>query len=77
MYKINSWWEAAVLHRELRPVLSGDPEVWKGGGREAPEGGDICTLMADSRCCMAEANIILESNYPPIKKKINMVLVTS
>ena len=25
----------------------------------APEGGDICILMDDSHCCMADANIIL------------------
>ena len=31
----------------------------EGDGREVQEGGDICTLMADSRCCMAEANTIL------------------
>ena len=43
-----------------------------------PSPSPTCILLvADSRCCMAEANIILESNYPPIKKKINMVLVTS
>ena len=28
-----------------------------GGGREVQEGGDICILMADSPCCMAETNI--------------------
>ena len=30
-----------------------------GGGREVQEGGDICILMADSHCCMAETNITL------------------
>ena len=29
--------------------------------------GDTCILMADSRCCVAEPNAILQSNYPPIK----------
>ena len=28
-----------------------------GVGREAPEGGDICVIMADLSCCMAEINI--------------------
>ena len=27
-----------------------------GRGWEAPEGGDICTLAADSHCCTAEIN---------------------
>lgn len=35
---------------------------------EDQEGGDVCTPMTDSRCCTAEANTILFSNYPPIKK---------
>ena len=30
-----------------------------GGGREVQEGGDICILMSDSHCCMAETNITL------------------
>ena len=30
-------------------------EVWK----EVQEGGDRCTLMADSRCCMAKTNTTL------------------
>ena len=25
-------------------------------GREAEEGGDVCTIMAEVRCCMAETN---------------------
>ena len=28
-------------------------------GREAPEGGDICILIADSCCCTAETNVTL------------------
>ena len=27
-----------------------------GSGREVQDGGDICILMADSHCCMAETN---------------------
>ena len=30
-----------------------------GGGREIHEGGDLCILMVDSHCCMAETNITL------------------
>ena len=46
-------------------------EGWDGmgGGREAQEGGDICTHMVDSCHCMAETNTILYSNCPPIKNK--------
>ena len=29
------------------------------GGREAQEGGGVCILMADSRCCMEEASTIV------------------
>ena len=39
------------------------------GGRELQDRGDICTLTADSRGYTAETNTILQSNYPPIKKK--------
>ena len=36
-----------------------------GDKREAEEGGDICILTADSRCCMAETNTTLQISYPP------------
>ena len=38
-------------------------------GRETQEGGHICTLRADTHCCMAKINTILSSNYLPIKQK--------
>ena len=41
-----------------------------GSEGEVQEGRDLCVLMADSHCCMAEANTMFESNYPPIKNKI-------
>ena len=28
-------------------------------GREAMEGGDVCTIMSNSHCCMAETNTTL------------------
>ena len=60
MCKTESWWEAAVWHRELSSVLSGDLEGWDGGGeREVQEGVDTCTLIAGSRCCTAETNTTL------------------
>ena len=34
-----------------------------GGGREAQEGRDIRIYIANSFCCTAESNTILQSNY--------------
>ena len=31
----------------------------RGPGREVPEEGDLCILMADSSCCMSETNTML------------------
>ena len=39
-----------------------------GGGEEGSRGGDICIIMTDVCCCMAETNITLQSNFPPNKK---------
>ena len=47
-----------MQHRELGTLLCDDLEGWK-VGRRAPEGGDICKLMADSRCCVVETNTAL------------------
>ena len=41
--KVDSWQEAAAQRGELSSVLCDDLEAWGGGGREAPEGEDICT----------------------------------
>ena len=30
-----------------------------GGGREFPEGGDMCIHMADSHCCTPETKTVL------------------
>ena len=40
-----------------------------GDGKEAQEGGDICMYIANSLCCTAETNTILQRNYTPIKQK--------
>ena len=46
------------------------------GGREAQEGGDTCTHVADSLCCTAETNTTLQSNYIPIfKKRLSKIAV--
>ena len=41
-------------------VLCDNIEGWQGVGvgREVQEGANICILMADSHCCMAEHNIV-------------------
>ena len=57
-YKIGSQWKFAEWLSELRPVFHDNLEGWDGveGGREVPEGGDICLPMNDSCWCMAEIN---------------------
>ena len=48
--KIDRQWEFAVRLRELKQELCINLEEWsgEGHGREAQEGGGICTPMADS-----------------------------
>ena len=58
--------KAGVKDRELSSVLCDDLEEWAGGSLQQ---GDICILMANSRCCAAETNATLQDNYPLIKKK--------
>lgn len=50
-----------LCDRELNLVLCDNQEGWDGagGGREVQEGGDACTLTADSHCCRAETNTTL------------------
>ena len=52
-------------------ALYDDLEGWDvvGGGREVQEGGNMWIPMTDSRCCMAETNTALYSNYPSVKNK--------
>ena len=41
-------------------MLCDDLEGWNGwGGREDPEGGDMCMLRADSHCYRTEMNTTL------------------
>ena len=58
LYKTGSTvWHSVVTYRG-----------WGGGeGREAQEGGDICIIMADLCCCMAETN----TTFVKSKQKIN------
>ena len=69
--KTDSQWEFPVWCRELNPGLWHNLEGWDGvrGGREVPEGGDICRPKVDLCWCMAETNIFLQSNYLSIKNK--------
>ena len=59
--KIDSQWEFAVWLRKVKQRLCINLEGWdgEGDGREVPEGGDICTPMANSSCCLTENNKIL------------------
>ena len=56
MCKIDCEWEAALWHRELSAGLCDDLEGRDAGGREAQEGGGICTLIVDPHCGTAETN---------------------
>ena len=42
-------------------MISDNLEGWGGVGdrREVQDGGDICILVADSHCCMAETKTTL------------------
>lgn len=46
---------------ELKQGLYNNLERWdgEGVGREVQEGGDVCTPMANSCCCMSETKPIL------------------
>ena len=57
MCETDSWWEAAVQHRELSLVLCDDLEGWdedEVGGRL--KGEDTCVLIVDLPCCTKENN---------------------
>ena len=58
---VDSEWEFAIDAGNPKLVLSDNLKAWDsmGDGREAPEGGDLCILMADSHYCMAETNTTL------------------
>ena len=40
-------------------LLCDNLEGWDGVGRRFKRKGDMCILMADSHCCMAEPNTTL------------------
>ena len=54
-------------------MLCDNLEGWDGvgsrGRREVQEAGDLRVLMADSHCCTAETNTMLQSNYALFKNK--------
>ena len=43
-------------------------EEGRGGSGEDQEGRDICIIMADSHFCTAEANTVLQSDFPLVKR---------
>ena len=53
--------EICCMMQGVQLVLCDIPEGWDvvGSGRQVPEEGNICILMADSCCCMAETNTTL------------------
>ena len=51
MCKRDSWWEAALLYKEVSLSLCDDLGRWDGGGwRMAQEGRNICIHVTDSSC---------------------------
>ena len=51
-----------IIVKKIKIKIKGIPTTTtkkEGGGREAQEEGDICILMTDSPCCMAETNTTL------------------
>ena len=44
----------------------------RGGEREARDGRNVHTIMAESHCYVAETNTQLESNSPPIKNRLKI-----
>ena len=65
---------AAELEGGMNHGLKGRSKMgkWEGGSR-----GKGRILKADSGCCMAEANTILQSSYPPIRNKFLKKYLTS
>ena len=58
---MDSWWEVAVWLGEPC-LLLGDGlgwGLWDGEGRKAQEGEDICVIVVDLCCCVAEADAAL------------------
>ena len=60
MCKIDKSWETAMKQGDASLVLCDDLKGQDGdkglSGREVQEGEDLCILMADSCCCLAETN---------------------
>ena len=48
MYKIDSWWEVAVQHREFNSVLCDDLEGWDGRCKGGLRGRGLCIHITDS-----------------------------
>ena len=48
-----------VISKETKPVVNSDFKNKTNLGVGRREGGDICILMADSQCCIAETSTTL------------------
>ena len=58
-----------LLHGTGRPARPSVTSRGWNGEEEAREGGGIYTIMTNSHWCTAETTTILQTNYPPIKKR--------
>lgn len=62
--RVDSQWDLLYDTGSPRCALRHPERV----GRRAGSGGrDVCVLMADPRCCVAEGNAVLSSGYPATK----------
>ena len=60
MVIIDSQWELAVPHKELKPHALWQPRGDRKGREGVQEGGNICISMADSCWYMAKTNSIVK-----------------
>ena len=52
-------------------MICDDLEGWNVGGGGEAQGGDIYILIADSLCCTAETNTIMQNDYTPVREREN------
>ena len=70
------WGREVGRHVERPLSRSLATKVGWGKGREAQKVGDVCIIMVNLHCCMAETNTTLLSNFTQLKKKNQWRLFT-